>query len=347
MRREKKAVTGKSKNVAPSRKKLRFSGKEEREPRQVDQPLIDFCLGEVGVHGAHGPQAGCHVVGDLATDVGTAVARDRRRSPGRVRHVSGQVGLQLESLTGADVVQSHQQAGIGHPAQALVALVAGPQQLLLLAADRPLEVDAPRGRIRIERDRPEGNVDFDGPANLALPDAGVPDAVPLAVVGAARPHQRVGHQPGGVHLEEVAGLLVQERVHRPHEPVVGAQELVALSGVALQLVWFGVEADDADVEMVLAERDADFRALGGRGAKRRVLLDELACILRPLPDGLVENPVQHHPFFGLHAFGFENATAGGERIDRLRPGAGGGEQDQARDGKQTKHEASRIRHWPG
>ncbi|MEZ5420936.1 MAG: hypothetical protein R2708_26840 [Vicinamibacterales bacterium] len=38
-------------------------GQEQREARQVDQPLVDFRLGEVGVDGGDAAQAGREAVG--------------------------------------------------------------------------------------------------------------------------------------------------------------------------------------------------------------------------------------------------------------------------------------------
>jgi hypothetical protein len=52
-------LTGaKLKTPEPSRKKSRRSGKREREAREVDAPLVDLDLGEVGVHRERGAQLG-------------------------------------------------------------------------------------------------------------------------------------------------------------------------------------------------------------------------------------------------------------------------------------------------
>ena len=250
----------------------------------------------------------------------TSVSRgSRRRQSGPVGQVTGDIGPQLETAPRADVAETDQQARVGHPAQALVALIAGPQQLLLLAPDRPLKVHAPCRGIRVERDGSERDVDLDGPADLALVHPGIPDAVPLPIAAASRPHQRVGHQAGGVHLEEIPRLLVQECVHGPHEAVVGAQELVALAGVALQLVGLGIEADHTHVEVILVERESDFGALGGLGAEDGVLLHELARARRARPHGFVERAVENDGFSGRHPFRTDHALARIEGVRLLRP----------------------------
>jgi hypothetical protein len=128
----------------------------------------------------------------------------------------------------------------------------------------------------------------------------VPDAIPFPRVRATGAHQGVGHQAGRIHLEEVARLLVQERVHRPHEAVVGTQELVALAGVALELVGLGVEQRGADVEVVAVEDHADLGALGRCAAEHRILHDELAAMLRAAPGRFIEHAVEHDPLVIAH-----------------------------------------------
>ena len=105
-------------------------------------------------------------------------------------------------------------------------------------------------------------------------DARVPDAVPLPVV-AVDAEERIGHQPRRVHLEEVAGPRVEEGVDRPHEAVVGAEELVAAALEPEPLVGLGVETGHAHVDGVLREDDAHFGGLGGRRAVGGIDLDEV------------------------------------------------------------------------
>ena len=59
----------KSKNVAPSRKKSRFSGKNSEKLREVDLPLIDLGLREVGVDRQVRAQARRRVVEDIDAGV--------------------------------------------------------------------------------------------------------------------------------------------------------------------------------------------------------------------------------------------------------------------------------------
>ena len=180
---------------------------------------------------------------------------------------------------------------VGHAVEALVARPSHPDAVFVLPAHRALEVDAPGVVVGIEVERAEGDLDLDGPADLAVADARVPDAVPRAVHAVDAEHG-VGHQARRVHLEEVAGALVEEGVDAPHETIVGRQELVAAALEAEPLVGLGVEGGDAHVERVLAEGDADLGGLGGRLAVLRVDLDEVLGRERALPDAFVEAPVE-------------------------------------------------------
>ena len=107
-----------------------------------------------------------------------------------------------------DLGDAEQQARVRHPAEPLITLVPGPEVLLVLPANRALEINSPGAAIRIEVQRAERDFELDGPAVLTHLDPGVPDPVPGPVVAAAGAHERVGHETRRVHLEKVAGLLV-------------------------------------------------------------------------------------------------------------------------------------------
>src|SRR6185436_1323124 len=191
-----------------------------------------------------------------------------------------------------DVADALDVARVRHPVEALVARPSHPDAVFVLAPHRALEVDAPGVGVGVEVQGAEGDLDLDGPADLAVPHARVPDAVPGAVHAVDAEH-RIGHEPGRVHLEEIPGTLIEEGVDAPHETIVGRQELVAAALIAQPLVGLGVERRDAHVEGVLADDDADLRRLGGRRAVLRVDLNEVLGRLRLLPDALVEPSVEH------------------------------------------------------
>src|SRR5207244_4385622 len=110
-------------------------------------------------------------------------------------------------------------ARVGHAIESLVSRPSHPDAVLVLAADRALEVDAPRVDVRIEVERAERDFDLDGPADLAVVDPRIPDAIPRAV-HAVDAKDRIGHEARRVHLEEIAGALVEKRVDAPHEAIV-------------------------------------------------------------------------------------------------------------------------------
>ena len=195
----------------------------------------------------------------------------------------------------------------------LIAEVPGPEVLLVLAPDRPLKIDAPGDSIRIEVDRAKWKRELDSPSEVTSEDLGVPDAVPLTIA-AAGCHQGVSHQAGRVHFEEVSGLLVEERVHDPHQAIVGPQEFVALHRVAEHALGLGIEVVHAHVQIVAVEDEAHLRAFGGCAAENRILLNEISGGHGALPDRLVQHAVENDRLALDHRFGSHGAAA---RLDRL------------------------------
>ena len=244
-----------------------------------------------------------------------------------------------------EIPEADEPPRVRQPVQTLVASPPRPEAVLVLAAHRPLEVDAPGVRVRIEVERAERNFDFERPADAAVPDLGVPDAVPLPVreAGAA---QRVAHQARRVHFEEVAGLLIVERVDVPHEPVVRLQELVPPSLVSEPALRLGVEAGDPHVERLPGEHDAHFGLLGGRRAVVGILLHESGRRHGARPHGFIQSAVEHD---GLVVGETDRCDAAGldfaSRRRRLRGGlrGGGRRSEQARSGSEygtSKHKGS-------
>ena len=62
----------------PLEEKIPLLGKEKTEPRQVDLPLIDFDLSEIGIHGEIGSQVLGDTVLHVESGVGIRVVLDRR-----------------------------------------------------------------------------------------------------------------------------------------------------------------------------------------------------------------------------------------------------------------------------
>ena len=220
----------------------------KRETREVETPLIDLRLSEVGVHAHPRPQARCDVVVDVEADVAWVrglVSLFRHIFP--IRH---RVGNRLESYPLRHSLEAGEPPCVYGLAEALVAPIPAPEDLLVFAADRALEVDPPAVRGRVEVQRAEGNLDLQRPpvrtdVRLNLPDS-VPGTTPTATPKASKAStasttsaasatsatsatsadQGVAHHAGGVGLEEVAGATVPEGVENPHESVVGAEEAI-------------------------------------------------------------------------------------------------------------------------
>jgi len=196
--------------------------------------------------------------------------------------------------------------------------VTGPDQLFVLPPDRALEVDPPRGSVRVEGERAEGDLDFECPALVVPAGVRVPDPVPRPLVPSRGELERVGHEAGRIHLEEVSGLLVQERVHGPHEPVVRRQELVPLHRVAEEAIRLRIVRHYAHVKAFLGEHDADLGALRGRAPVHGILLDEVGGRHSAPPGGFVEEPVD------LDLLALEHPLRGHGLPARRQPRVGGG-----------------------
>jgi hypothetical protein len=179
-----------------------------------------------------------------------------------------------------------------------------------------LEVDSPGGGLGIEAQGAKGNLDLERPTNVAASRVCVPDAVPCALSPTVRELECVPHQPVWVHFKEITGLLVQERVHHPHEPVVGPQSLVTLHRVPEQPVRLGVEAEHPHVEVLAIENDPDLRAFGRDTAEVRILLDEVRRGDSPLPDGFVKEAVERDRLSLHEAFSGHRTPTGGDAAVR-------------------------------
>src|SRR5690606_36825805 len=175
--------------------------------------LVALDLGEVGVEAHRRAQARR----DAVVDVEAHLARVRRGvrlrrlgAPSRDRRGDG---LQTDSLAHAG--EPGELAGVDGAEEALSAAPSAPEDLLVPAPDRALEVDAPRVEVRFEVERAEGDPDFRRPAVGAHRGARLPDAVPRlvrATAPTAAAEDPVAHEPGGVDLEELPGAPVPERV---------------------------------------------------------------------------------------------------------------------------------------
>ena len=134
------------------------------------------------------------------------------------------------------------------------------------------------------------------------------------------------HCARGIDLEEVPGALVEIRVERPHEPVVGPEGAVANHLVAQEPRRLRVEALHAQVESIAIEGDADLGAFGRRRAVLRVELREVGRRPGALPDHFLEPAVNGDALLVRQL----NRRDARTRIDLLR----GGDADDERHGRE-------------
>src|SRR6185503_20947058 len=100
------------------------------------------------------------------------------------------------------------------------AITRDPSDDLVLAHDGTREVESPRVRSRIERDRLVRNLDLGRPAAVEPAGPRVVDRVPLAVELRDVAIEPVGAHAVRVQAEEVAAAPIVERVDRHVEAVV-------------------------------------------------------------------------------------------------------------------------------
>ena len=165
-----------------SRKKSRFSGIEQAEPRQVDLLLVDFHLREVGVDGDVHVEAGGHAVARIEADVADRIGVARRPARLHVVHAADQERFQPQIEAARDLREAVQLAGHADARQRVGLRDRRPQHAFVLAADVALEVDAPHLRVaRHESHGAERNLDLGGPALIVDARRRVPHAVPVAI----------------------------------------------------------------------------------------------------------------------------------------------------------------------
>src|SRR4029453_6595138 len=112
----------------------------------------------------------------------------------------------------------------------------------------------------------ERNFDLEAPSGAAALDAFVPDPVPLPVL-AVGSHQRIGHRTRWIGLEEIPSAAIEKRVDRPLNLVVLLKKFIPALLIARQVLGgFGVVTDDAQVERVAVEGNAEFSLFGRRSA---------------------------------------------------------------------------------
>src|SRR6185503_20173196 len=102
-------------------------------------------------------------------------------APWRRGRRRGRVRAEVDANPLAEAIEADDTAGRGHEREPLVARPPVPEALFVPAPHRPLEVDPPRGRIRIEVERPERNLDLRAPSGRGAGNARGPDPVPRHV----------------------------------------------------------------------------------------------------------------------------------------------------------------------
>ena len=288
-------------DAAPLEKELPLLREEQVEAGEVHLLLVHLDLGEVGVVGEVRGEAPGDAV--FQVDAHLAVARPARggTSPRVGGHAADGVRLDLQARARGRRLQADQRARRRHAEHAAASAEPrgrdGNQRQVrpfVLAHHRAAELDAPDliARRPIAQ-RLERHHHLDGPAAVEAGGPDVPHRVPVAVRIALVGDLEIRETAQRVGVEEQRVAPVVEGVDEEAEQVVVQQvERVAahLGGHPLAR-WRAVPAAARDVEVLVVEHHPGVRALGGRCAIVRELLNEAGdrCDLRV--DRLVEPPV--------------------------------------------------------
>ena len=263
---------------------------EQVEARQVDLLLVGLDLREVGVDGEVPRQSRRHAV--LHVEAGVVVLVERHA--GELVQVRERVRLDADVGARPQALQAFISARHRDARQLVNAAQRRPVAVLVLAAQPPLEVDAPvLHRLGTELQRLERNLDLRVPAVFADARADVPDAVPVRVLIAALVrHLRIPLRAARIDRELVAVALVVERVDDDLEAVGGAGVEVLAQLVDDDRAGLGILREHADVDGAIVVQQPDLGLVGRRLALARIVLHEAGGQRRRRPRRLVELAVE-------------------------------------------------------
>ena len=296
-----------------SRKKSRFSGKEEGEARQVDLQIVDLDLGEVRVVG----QIERHGLAYSPLDVESAVEVGPRSACRRLfGSGTDQVGLDVETARAPEPREAGQAAGQGNAIGRVVGYAGRgdrkrgtgqirPVHFFALAADEPLDVQPPAVERRIEAQGCEGNRDLRRPAFRRPSSPDGPHTVPLHIhVAPLVGDQRIVTGAVRIRGEGEGVAAVEKRVEDQNEGVVGGEFRVALHLLGDDPLRLPVEGAQRHVERRLGVGDGELGPLRGRRSLAGFALAEAVADLGLPPGRIVEQAVQ------------DDRLVDGERRDR-------------------------------
>ena len=322
---------------------------EHRETGQVDPALVGLGLGEVHVVADDADKVGGEALVEVEAAVELALVVGRHLvdlgRPGQAVGTEGDAQALLDVL---DALERGRLVGI---AEVAVEGRAREADGLLLAGDRPLDVETPDAQAGLEGDGLERDPDLGRPAVLQAGALGVPDAVPVEA-RAPGVGQAFAARPLGIDVEDVGVALVLERVEEDADEVVArdrrsvvpvahvaasaaSSAAVVGHGVGRDAVRLAVVAVDADIEAVAVVDDAGLRLLAGGFAGPRLDHAEAVDDRGGLPGGVVQAPVDAGPLIDPDGLQFLGAQGGW--------GDGRGDDDEER-GEQTGARAGRDIH---
>ena len=276
------------KSPLDSRKNSRFSGKEDREPGEIDDLAVRLDLREVGVDGEVGGEGRKH--------------RRLRVEPGLDREVpwhlglAGQVvlrGLRLGKPIGPHihVVAAPQgpEAGdftlIQELEEALGAPPRPPECFLILPPNEALDVEPENGLARVEAKGTVGDAELGGPSGRVPAGRDVPDSIPILVDVLESGELGIPHGPVRIGAEEECAAVIAKAVDQESDVVIHGQVRVAAELAGTDHPRHRIIGADADVEGVRSVKDVDHRALARRSPRTGLALAQIAegVCLHPRP----------------------------------------------------------------
>ncbi len=206
------------------------------------------------------------------------------------------VGHQLEMAPGLNAVKPRE---VQHPGSQAVLVLGHELQPrgLVLPADEPRDIDAPRLNIRrVEPELGNRNAQFSAPALVVDAHRRAPHRVPrLAFEGVVR-NDRIPLHAGGSDAERHACPMIVAGIEGNHR-LIRVLAVVSVRQPPRDLLRLAVVHPHAEVHRLIVEQHADLGPLCRRLAFVRIALRKPACDVGVRP-GFLGQPAVYHGRFG-------------------------------------------------
>src|SRR4029434_1914607 len=217
-------------------------GEEERKPREVCAPCVDFGLREIGIHS----RGSDHIRPDLLRDVEARLrlsVRTRRGRRDSTTRRDRRAHAEAEPLAECRQLSNH--AGAARLRDLVLTRRVGPAIGLEQTLDAPLHVEIPFAQTRLEAEGLRRDQNLDRPSHRRARRAGLPDAVPvrILVVGPGV-DQAVIPCAARIDGEDIAGSTVEKGAEDHSNVILIAERSIAAHAEADDPIRIWIGTDD-------------------------------------------------------------------------------------------------------